>query len=143
MEDPTRRLAPYFRAVCIEIRERRGRSHAYVADLLDLSQVSIQRFEDGRTFPTANFETYAAAYAELDGIDPRDLLRRAIDYWLEIGNPPLTPKQAARLSDAAGDPFSPEAILRHITQAETQRATRRETGAARPTATRRNRAGGE
>lgn len=142
MDDPTRQLAPYFRAVCIEIRTRQDATTGEVAALAGVEPVSIDRFEAGKTFPTSNLETYAAAYAALDDIDPRELLYRVIDYWIERGRPPLTAKQAKRLSEAP-DPFSPQALLAHIIQAERQHAQRRAKGAKRPNATRRKRAGGE
>jgi transcriptional regulator with XRE-family HTH domain len=145
MEDTSRRLRAFFVPVCVEIRTRAGASQARVADLAGLGEASIYRFEQGKNFPQNNLERYAAAYAALEGIDPRELFARVIGYWLQFGNPPLTAQNEQRLAEYSEEDYlSPEAILSHITRAEQAeqqiRGPRRDRGVSPPTSIRSRRA---
>jgi transcriptional regulator with XRE-family HTH domain len=145
MEDPSRRLRAFFVPVCVEIRTRAGASQARVADLAGLGEASIYRFEQGKNFPQNNLERYAAAYAALEGIDPRELFARVIGYWLQFGNPPLiADDEQRRLSEYSEEDYlSPEAILSHIIRAERQiRGPMRDRDVRPPTSIRSRRATG-
>lgn len=145
MDDPRRRFETYFVPVCISLRKSKGASTAKVADLVGLGEPMIKRFEKGKHFPSKNLERYAAGYASIAGIDPREVMRLAIDYWEDLGEPPLDAEQTKALEESGPrevDPFSPEAVSNHISEAERQRGARHARSAGRPNATRKKKAGG-
>ena len=140
---PGRRLQPFFTAACIHVREQAGVSTARIADLAGLKvSVSVDRFEAGDTFPSSNLERYAAAYAYDAGMDPRDLILMAVDWWKQHGECPMTVQQERREGLEEGEPQqpTPRAVLQSIRRAESAQALKdRERAAEQPTATRRRR----
>lgn len=137
---PGRRFETFFRAACVYVRERSETSEARVADLIGLKvSVSIDRFESGETFPTKNFERYAAAYAYDAEMDPRDLIAMAVDWWKHHGRPPLTKKQERQQAAVGSEPTAAE-VLEAIRRAEEQG---RDGASTEPISTRKKRAGGE
>lgn len=136
--EPGRRFAPFFTAVCIHIRRKKGWSMERVADLAGVGSPSIKRFEEGKTFPNKNLDSYAAAYAHVIGIDPRDVYSEAIDWWRELGAKPLTTEEAGHDQQENVGPTAAD-ILESIRLAERER----DEAEAQPTSTRRKRASGE
>ena len=131
------RFQPFFTAACISTRLAAQASQARIADLAGVKEVSIDRFERGETFPAANLETFAAAYAFVAKLDPRDLFLLAVDWWKRVGQPPLTaPQDHERLQPAP----TVADVLEAIRRAELQG---RGSSEERPSAIRRKRASGK
>lgn len=136
---PGRRFRTFFVAVCVYIRERTGASTARIADLAGLkTSLSVDRFESGKNFPDKNFESYAAAYAyDADGMDPRELIATAVEWWQRYGAPPLTARQEADRDLAKATQPTVSEVLAAIRRAESTHAE----GAQAPTSTRKRRGG--
>ncbi|MBV9805173.1 MAG: helix-turn-helix transcriptional regulator [Solirubrobacterales bacterium] len=137
---------PFFRAACVEISQRKGLKPSRVASRVGVADASITRFEKGITFPSENFEAYAAGYASFDGIDPRALVAKAVEQWQALGDAPLTAEEAEGVEEAKGahdgkrdDPLAIQTIVDHIRRAELAPVP----SAAQPSATRRKREGAQ
>jgi hypothetical protein len=132
-----RRFRTFFTAVCIDIRNQTRASEARAADLVGVGENSIRRFEEGKVFPHANLEAYAAGYAQLlePRIDPRDLFDRAIEWWREAGKAPFSGADL-RQQDNTREP-TPADVIVAIRRAEQARVS----ADAQPSGTRRRRTG--
>lgn len=137
-----RRFQPFFTAVCIWLRERSYTSRVRIADLAGVGEVSVKRFEEGKTFPDTNLDHYAAAYAyDSDDVnDGRDLMSLAVMWWKMHGKAPLTVRQE-RMADRPDPEPTAIDVLAAIHQAQANEAQRLPGEAStEPNATHRNRA---
>ena len=130
----------FFFAACMEFRNKNSDvSDSQLATWAGVGDASIKRFEKERTFPTDNLDAYAAAYARLDGSDPRDVFKRAVELWYAYGLEPLTADTGAA-APGDDDYLTPKALLKRISLAEESEKAPSST-AKQPTSTRRRQAG--
>lgn len=73
-----------------DARERSGRMQVHVAASLGVNQVTISRFEQGRSWPR-DPDLLLAAYADDLDIDPREIWEAALALWRAAGD--ATPLQ--------------------------------------------------
>lgn len=68
--------------VCVEARRQAGRKRVHIAARVNLTEKTIERFEQSERWPR-DIEAMVAAYAHEAGLEPVDLWLRAIEYWRE------------------------------------------------------------
>lgn len=127
-----RRFRTFFTAACIDTREQAGAKEGRVASEMGVRDISVIRFERGETFPSNNLELYAVGYAAVSKThqDPRDIFKRAVEWWIQAGLEPLI--------ESSGAEPSPKDVVAAIRAAE-EAHQERDRAAARPSATRKNR----
>lgn len=75
-------MAYWLAKACAQARSTGGRLQVHVAASANLSQSSVDRFEDGTVWPR-NPDRYIDAYADDLDVSPIDLWRAAIQMWEE------------------------------------------------------------
>ncbi len=114
-----------------------------VADELGRKSSAPERFESGQTWPAAELELYAAAYAKVAGIDdPRTIYQMSLESWIRDGDKPLTAPALAELDEREDSEPAFRDLIESIRRAGALERARVE-AERRPNATRKKRKGEE
>lgn len=126
-----RTMRYWISTVLREAREEAGVPPKNVAQLADVDNSTLSRFENHRTWPQ-NLDRMVAAYALIAGVeDPRDLWREAVQRYVKDGGQPvlgeLSPAQRSlRLALEAAQRQTPYADESRPGQTSIHPADRRE-----------------